>query len=92
MTTGLFTDSGRLRRVFQGPILDGRACGQPSSPPGAANLGSLRSRHRTPLRYASLRAAPCAAVAQIRVPSHFILDLTSMISYPFPAPRHHSLV
>jgi len=61
-------------------------------PPGAANLGSLRSRLRTPLRYASLRAAPCAPAAQIRVLSHFILDLTSMISYPFPAPRHHSLV
>jgi len=90
MTTGLFTDSGRLRRVFRDPFSTAGPVNNP--PPGAANLGSLRSRLRTPLRYASLRAAPCAAAAQIRVPSHFILDLTSMISYPFPAPRHHSLV
>ncbi len=60
--------------------------------PGATNLGSLRSRLRTPLRNAPLRAAPSATAAQIRVPRHSSLDPRSMISYPFPAPRHHSLV
>jgi len=61
-------------------------------PPGAANLGSLRFRLRTPLRYAPLRAAPFATAAQIRVPRHSILEPQSMISYPYPEPRHRSLI
>ena len=56
------------------------------------NLGDLRSRLRTSLRYAPLRAAPCATVAQIRVPRDSSLDLQSMNLYPSLAPRLHSLV
>ena len=63
-----------------------------SIPPGATILGSLRSRLRTSLRYAPLRAAPSTPASQNRVLRHSNLDPQSMISYLFPAPRHTSLV
>ena len=52
---------------------------------------SLRSRLRTPLRYAPFRVAPSAPAAQFRVPRRSILDPQAMLSYPLSHPAAYSL-
>lgn len=78
MTTGLFTDSGRLRRVFNDPFSTAGPVNNPPHPPPARRIWEA-SAPGSALHSATLR---CVLRLALRLPKFESLPTSSLIQHP----------